>query len=181
MENQLVPSHRTVIERTDIPGWGVDADPRNDPTYPMRDRTQDDSPGMNWERPTQQTSDVEVLQSVEHDRRPAVFGTSTPPAGMSGAIRRSAFAYSESQWAHWLLLMLADRVNMAEGVAGDLARGTLPNLIAEMGLAAEWRYDREAAIRRVVAAVAVTGAVAGLGYLAYRAVRSREEPLRSAA
>ena len=66
---------------------------------------------------------------------------------------------------------LADRVNMAEGVLEDLARGQVPNLIEEMGLAAEWRYDRQASIRRIAATVAVAGAVAGVGYVLLRSVR----------
>jgi hypothetical protein len=45
-----------------------------------------------WQRPTQQQSDVEILQSIEHIRRPAVFGTSSPPSGLSGMLRRLAFA-----------------------------------------------------------------------------------------
>ncbi len=176
MANDLVAiTARPVVARPDIPGWGVDADPGNDATYPMRDRTQDDSPGMNWARPNQQDSDVEVLQSVEHNRRPAVFGESTPPAGISGAIRRSAFGYSESQWAHWLLLMLADRVNAAEGVAQDLAQGRVPNVIDEMGLAAEWRYNRPALVRRAVTTATAAAAVAGLGYMAWRAAARRRE------
>ncbi|HEX2561957.1 hypothetical protein [Phenylobacterium sp.] len=177
MDNELTTAEtsRAAVERRDIPGWGVDADPLNDATYPMRDRSQDDSPGMNWERPSQQSSDVEVLQSVEHNRRPAVFGTSTPPTGLSGAIRRSAYRYSESQWAHWLLLMLADRVNSAEGVADDLRRGTVPNLFDEMGLAAEWKYNRQPFIRKAAAAAAVTGGAAALTYLAVRAARRRRQ------
>jgi hypothetical protein len=182
MDNELtisaadrVPANRPVAPRVDIPGWGVDADPRNDATYPMRDRSADDSPGMNWQRPAQQVSDVEILQSVEHNRRPAVFGTSTPPAGLSGVIRRTAFGYSESQWAHWLLLMLADRVNEAEGVLGDLAQGKVPNLVEEMGLAAEWKYNREAYVRKMAATVAVTGAVAGIGYLLLRSSGRRNQ------
>ena len=170
MDNDIVAksSNRPLVERHDIPGWGVDASPRNDPTYPMRDRSADDSPGMNWQRPTEQPTDVEVLQSVEHNRRPAVFGTSTPPTAVSGAIRRSAFAYSESQWAHWLLLMLADRVNSAEGVLEDLGRGRAPNLIKEMGLAAEWKYNRQAFIRKTATTAAVAGIAAGVAYLAMR-------------
>lgn len=27
------------IDPVDVNGWGVDADPQNDPTYPMRDRS----------------------------------------------------------------------------------------------------------------------------------------------
>ncbi|HEY8618165.1 hypothetical protein [Phenylobacterium sp.] len=183
MENELiptterVPANRPAAARSDIPGWGVDADRRNDATYPMRDRDADDSPGMNWERPTQQTSDVEILQSVEHNRRPAVFGVSTPPSGLSGVIRRTAFGYSESQWAHWLLLMLADRINEAEGVLGDLAQGKVPNLVEEMGLAAEWKYNREAYVRKVATGVVVAGSIAGLGYLLLRRSRRTQVTL----
>jgi hypothetical protein len=35
----------SAIEPESVVGWGVDADPLNDPTYPMRDRAEDDSPG----------------------------------------------------------------------------------------------------------------------------------------
>ncbi|MBM0206084.1 hypothetical protein JNW90_26015 [Micromonospora sp. STR1s_5] len=40
-------------------------------------------------------------------QRNAVFGTSTPPRWVSGMIRRQAFKFSESEWAHWLMLMTA--------------------------------------------------------------------------
>lgn len=43
-----------------------------------------------------QESRVEILRSVEHNRLPAVLGTSTPPRGLSGRLRRIAFGYSES-------------------------------------------------------------------------------------
>ena len=121
------------IDPSTVPGWGVDADPQNDPTYPMRDITRDDSRRMNWTRPPKQRARVEVLTSIEYEARPAVVGTSTPPHGVSGLIRRQAFRYSESQWAHWLMLMAADRVNVVEGVVDDLARGRVPNVPAEMG------------------------------------------------
>ena len=166
--------NRPVRERTDIPGWGVDADPRNDATYPMRDRRRDDSPGMNWDRPALQATDVEILQSIEHNRRPAVFGASTPPSGLSGMIRRQAFVYSESQWAHWLLLMAADRVNAVEGVIADLAHGRAPNLVAERGIAAEWKHNRQGYVREVATTVAVAGAVVGGAWLLARAARARE-------
>ena len=114
-----------VADRSAIPGSGVDADPENDPTYPYREREKDDHSGER-PRPTVQRSDVEILQSIEHKRRPAVFGTSTPPSGLSGMLRRGAFRYSESHLAHWLMLMGADRVNMVEGIVQDLRRGENP-------------------------------------------------------
>ena len=146
-----------LIDPATVKGWGVDADPDNDPTWPMRDRCMDDGPGMNWTRPAIQQTDVEILQSVEHNRQPATVGTSTPPTGLSGAIRRQAFRLSESQWGHWLLLMLADRINTVEGIMSDLSRGRLPNPLIEMGLVKHARA-REAAVGTAALAVGI-GAV----------------------
>lgn len=156
------------IDPSTVPGWGVDADPQNDPTYPMRDITRDDSGGRNWARPQQQRARVEVLTSIEYNARPAVVGTSTPPHGVSGLIRRQAFRYSESQWAHWLMLMAADRVNVVEGVVDDLARGRVPNVPAEMGARAELAHNRSG----LAAKLALTGAAIGLGILVSRLARA---------
>jgi hypothetical protein len=147
------------IDPQTVIGWGVDADPENDPTYPMRDRSKDDGPGMNWTPPVAQVADVEILQSVEYGRRPATVGQSTPPSGLSGRIRRSAFAYSESQWGHWLLLMLADRVNFVEGIVEDLGKGTLPNPVAEMGLVKSSNARVAGVATLAVAGLAVFGLV----------------------
>ncbi|HYC73271.1 hypothetical protein [Brevundimonas sp.] len=153
------------IDPTTVIGWGVDADPENDPTWPMRDRSMDDGPGMNWVRPPLQSPDVEILQSVEHKRLPASIGTSTPPRGLSGALRRQAFRFSESQWGHWLLLMLADRINTVEGLAQDVRRGRMPNPLVEMGVVPQSR-SREAAAG--TAALFALGVVAGLLFLRRR-------------
>jgi hypothetical protein len=155
------PAHAIRPDPTNIPGWGVDADPGNDPTYPYRDRSRDDGPGMNWERPPVQTPEVEVLQSIEHLRQPAVVGSSTPPSGVSGMMRRLAFRWSESNWMHWLMLMGADRVNVVEGVVQDLARARIPNIPAEMGIKSEWRHKKRGLAKKVGVMVAV-GAVAAL-------------------
>jgi hypothetical protein len=103
-------------------GWRLDADPKNDPTYPMKARNNGEQAGYIWERPPQQPNTVEVLHSIERPNLTAVFGTSTPPAGLSGVIRRVAFKYSESSYAHWLPLMVADRVAVVEGLLEDLRR-----------------------------------------------------------
>ncbi|MGZ8286935.1 MAG: hypothetical protein ACXW27_13220 [Allosphingosinicella sp.] len=150
-------------DRSAIPGWGVDADPENDPTYPYREREKDDHSGE-WARPPVQTTDVEILQSIEHKRRPAVFGTSTPPSGLSGMIRRGAFKYSESHWAHWLMLMGADRVNMVEGIVQDLARARIPNIPAEMGMRSEWKHNRKGLVTKL----AVTAAVGAAAFAVFK-------------
>lgn len=144
------------IDPATVIGWGVDADPENDPTWPMRDRSKDDGPGMNWTSPAAQAVDAEILQSVEHVRRPATVGLSAPPRGLSGALRRAAFRFSESQWGHWLLLIFADRVDSVEGVVEDVLRGRPPNPLVEMGLVKRSR-SKEAGV--------ATAAVIGIGVL----------------
>ncbi len=144
-----------------IKGWGVDADPKNDPTYPMKNRNNGEHEGYTWERPPQQPLNVEILHSNERPDVTAVFGTSTPPSGLSGAIRRFAFRYSESSYGHWLPLILADRVNVVEGVLDDLKHGHLPNIPGELGWRAEWKHNRSSLVRRVlVGAVLPTAAIA---------------------
>ena len=144
-----------------IKGWGRDADPENEPTYPMKHYTGDDHKRIHYEKPTQQPVNIEVLQSNERPSVSAVFGTSTPPSGLSGTIRRYAFRYSEGSWGHWLPLILADRVNEVEGLVDDLRKGIVPNIFAERGWNAEWKYNRKAFVRKLaVGALITTAAIA---------------------
>jgi hypothetical protein len=149
-------SAREPLDTSAIPGWGVDADPDNDPTYPYRDRSRDQGLRADWERPPLQPQSVEVLQSIEYFRRPAVFGTANPPQGLSGMMRRAAFRWSESNWLHWLLLMGADRINVVEGVAQDLGSGKIPDIPAEMGARAEWHHNKSGFAMKTVAVFAVS-------------------------
>ena len=153
-----------IIDPSKIPGWGIDADKENDPTYPMRNIAADDKRGLNWPRPRQQKETVEILQSIERNNRPAVFGTSTPPNGLSGVMRRVAFRYSESDWIHWLMLMAADRINVVEGLFQDLGRLKVPNIPAEMGVRSEIAHNREGFVKKV----AISGALIGLVIIASR-------------
>jgi hypothetical protein len=148
-----------------IPGWGVDADPRNDPTYPMRDQSQDHGLTRKWDRPPVQVPDVEILQSIEHVRQPAVVGTSTPPSGLSGMLRRGAFRWSESNWLHWLILLGADRINVVEGVVDDLAHARIPNIPAEMGIRSELQYNKRGFARKMAV---IGGIAAAVGLIAWR-------------
>jgi hypothetical protein len=114
-----------------------------------------------------QRTDVEILQSIEHVRRPAVVGTSTPPSGISGLVRRAAFTYSESHWLHWLMLMGADRINVVEGIVQDLARAKIPNIPAEMGIRSEWRHNKKGLAKKI----AVTAAVGAVAFVLLRGSR----------
>ena len=151
----------TAKDPSQIKGWGVDADPKNDPTYPMKHRNDGEHSGYSWERPPRQPPTVEVLHSNERPDLTSVFGKSTPPSGPSGALRRLAFKYSESSYGHWLPLVLADRLSVVGGVLGDLKQGHLPNVFAERGWKAEWEHNRPDLFRRILLrAVIVSAAIA---------------------
>jgi hypothetical protein len=142
---------------TQINGWGIDADPQNDPTYPMRDRMNVGQDPDSKHRPdARQPVTTEVLRSIERPNVSAVFGTPAPPAGLSGLIRRAAFHYSENRYRHWLPLIVADRVNVVEGIVEDLFHGKVPNIWAEKGYAVEWKHNRTAFVTKM----ATIGAVA---------------------
>lgn len=152
----------TANDYSHINGWGIDADPENEPTYPMKKYTGDDHRRLNYERPPQQPETVEVLHSNERPNLTAVFGTSSPPSGWSGAIRRKAFTFSESNWNHWLLLIAADRVNAVEGIIDDFSKGHIPNFFAERGWKAEWKHNPKGLTRKVVVGLAVTAVMVTL-------------------
>ncbi|WP_130492279.1 hypothetical protein [Motilibacter rhizosphaerae] len=111
----VTPSPEELRER--IPGWGVDLDPADRPAFP-REVHQDT--GAHWDFPERQEERWPRERSIEHGMLPPVFGTSCPPRGLSGAIRKYAYAtYSEGRSAHWLLLLAADRVDALEGRLGS--------------------------------------------------------------
>ena len=148
------------IDPSQVKGWGIDADPRNDPTYPMKPRRTDvEQRGYTWERPTQQSATVEVLHSNERPNLSAVFGTSTPPRFLSGMLRRFAFRYNESNYGHWLPLMAADRVGVVEALFHDVFHGRIPNVFVERGWRADWQHNRTTLIVRIIARIILIAAI----------------------
>ena len=145
-----VPAH----DHAHIVGWGADLDRADRPGVPM-ERTPPRLPGAPIAPPTRQLSTVKVFHSTERDGMTPLFGTPVPPAGISGAMRGWAFRHSENDLRHWLLLLAADRVNMVEGIVQDLARGTVPNVFAEIGGKALWKHDRAGVIKKALIVSAV--------------------------
>lgn len=158
-EIQIESPNEIQVDSAQVNGWGVDADPNNDPTYPYKHRNNGEHAGYSWDRPPQQKSKVEILRSIERPNLSASFGTSTPPSGLSGMIRRAAFKYSESSYAHWLPLMLADRIGVVEGIVRDLGHGHIPNIPAELGWKAEWKHNRASLVTRIAIRTAVVTAL----------------------
>jgi len=77
-------------------------------------------------------------------------------------MRRLAFRWSESNWAHWMILMGADRVNMIEGLVEDVARGKVPNIAKEMGVPAEWKHNKTGLAKKVGVAAVIGAGIYGL-------------------
>jgi hypothetical protein len=123
--------------RARIPGWGADLDPADRPSVPKLQfdpaRT-----GAHWEFPERQPEEQPRERSIEHRFLTPVFGTAQPLKGLSGVLRRLAYArWSEGRTAHWLTLIAADRVDVCESFVGSVLRGHPDNLLAETGIRAE--------------------------------------------
>jgi hypothetical protein len=126
--------------RARIPGWGVDLDPRDRPSVP-KERFDPGLNGAHWEFPERQPEKWPRERSIEHKFLTPVFGTSCPPKGISGVMRRYAYRrYSEGRAAHWLLLLVADRVDTVESRFRSLLSGHPDNPITETGVLSEFSH-----------------------------------------
>jgi hypothetical protein len=167
--------------RARIPGWGADLDPADRPSYPKLQYPADT--GARWDFPERQPGSEGREHSIEHAFVTPVFGTAQPLHGLSGAIRRYAYArFSEGRLAHWLLLIVGDRVDAwgshlrsfaslrpdvpATGLRSEFTRGGLRSrrgrsdarhqLLDPMVVAGPWIAGAAGAVlgvRRVVRAV----------------------------
>lgn len=126
--------------RARIPGWGVDLDPADRPSVPKL-RFDPTFAGAHWNFPDRQPEIRPRERSIEHAMLTPVFGTSAPTKGLSGLMRRFAYRkYSEGRAAHWLLLLAADRVDVAEGRAAALVKLRPDNPITESGVMTEFTH-----------------------------------------
>jgi len=133
--------------RSKIPGWGVDLNPRVRPAVP-KENFNPAVTGAHWYFPERQVERYPREKSPEHKFLTPVFGTSCPPRGLSGVIRRYAYRRSEAQSSHWLLLVLADRVDVVEGRFEALLRGHPDNIISETGILSEIKHGVKARVGR---------------------------------
>ncbi len=174
--------------RARIPGWGADLDPKDRPAVPQ-ERFDPDFTGAHWDFPERQPENTPRERSIEHEFLTPVFGTTCPPKGASGMIRRHAYGkYSEARAAHWLLLLAADRVDTLESTLRSFVSRHPDNPFTETGVRAEFtRRGLSSRLGRkradvvhhpldpvIVAAPWVLGA--GLTYAAYRRLTRSRRP-----
>lgn len=90
----------------------VDRDPAQRPGVPMiPDEVAPVAPPL----VTRQVPEIPVLVSVDVGELTPVFSTAVPPRGLSGLMRRRAYGIPEHKARRWMLLLLADRVDVWEG------------------------------------------------------------------
>lgn len=123
--------------RARIPGWGADLNKEDRPSVP---KLQFLDTGAHWDFPERQPEKWPRERSVEHRFLTPVFGTAQPPSGLSGAMRKFAYKFSEGRAAHWLILLYADRVDAAEHHARSLLSLRPDNPITETGVKAEFSH-----------------------------------------
>lgn len=144
--NKPEPATREQLQAR-IPGWGIDLDPKDRPSVP-RERFDPNGTGAHWEFPERQPEHQPRERSIEHRFLTPVFGTSMPLAGLSGAIRRYAYRYSEARAAHWLILIAGDRVDAIESHLGAILQGRPDNPLTETGVRTELRHGLTARVGR---------------------------------
>jgi hypothetical protein len=179
--------------RARIPGWGADLDPADRPSVP-RERFDPGATGAHWDFPERQPERWPREHSIEHAFVTPVFGTSCPPKGLSGVLRKLAYAkFSEARAAHWLILLGADRVDAVESTLASFGTRRPDNPITETGVLSEFsrhgvssrlgqkRADVKHQLLDPVIVAAPWAAAGGLVYWVIKTVRAaRRSRARSA-
>ena len=168
--------------RARIPGWGADLDPADRPSHPKLLYPVDT--GAHWDFPERQPGGEGRERSIEHAFVTPVFGTAQPLSGPSGAVRRLAYRrFSEGRLAHWVLLIVGDRIDAwgshlrsfatlrpdvpASGLRGEFTRGGLRS-----------RHGRSDARHHLVDPVVVAGPWVAGAAVTYTGVRRVVRALR---
>ena len=126
--------------RARIPGWGVDLDPNDRPSVP-RERFDPTLSGAHWDFPERQPEKWPRERSIEHQFLTPVFGTSCPPKGLSGVMRKLAYArFSEARAAHWMILVAADRVDATGSHLRSFMTLRPDNPVTQSGVLSEFSH-----------------------------------------
>jgi hypothetical protein len=140
----------SAVRKISDASWGADLDFKRRPGIPREKNHENGSSGRraHWVEPVLQISKITVNKTVERPHITPVFGTCNPPRWLSGAIRNYAYKFSEDKLRHWMLLLLADRVDMVEVFLADLFNGKMPEIFGKMELRTITRARQMRAHRR---------------------------------
>lgn len=120
-------------ERPSTAHTAADQDPLDRPGVPQELQPPAPLANAHWIRPDQQRS--EDLPLIGHGRPlTPVYSTENPPRALSGLVRRLAYRVPDYRVRRWVLLMLADRIDVLESNPLRLLRGAA--LLSVVGLGA---------------------------------------------
>ncbi|UQA56824.1 hypothetical protein [Polyangium aurulentum] len=114
-----------------MPYWGVDLLLSDRPGVP-REGPQRPLPGAHDLAP--QPVESKVLTRADLARPTPVFSTALPPWGLSGLLRRLAYRYPDNLVRHWMLLLLADRVDAIESAVVSIGRRIVRRVASVLSL-----------------------------------------------
>lgn len=122
-------------------GWGADHSPFERPGIPQESHPPQPLASAHWLVPEQQATTEPPLVGRGLALTP-VFSTAVPVRGLSGALRKWAYRIPDYRARRWLLLMVADRVDVLEHRPGRLAGALLAVGLVGVGVLAMRRLVR---------------------------------------
>lgn len=125
MNDHLVPTFTNIDE-----GLGSDESSNDRPGVPQEIDPPEPLASAHWLVPDQQTTEPQPLVGHGLERTP-VFSTAVPVRGVSGVLRRVAYGVPDYRARRWLLLMLADRIDVLEHRPARLLK--LLGVVAALG------------------------------------------------
>src|SRR5689334_2474054 len=122
-------------------GAGIDRSVLTRPGIPRESEPPQPLASAHWLEPEQQTSPVHPLVGVGQRLTP-VFSTAIPLHGLSGLLRRRAYGIADYRARRWLLLMMADRIDVLESHPGKLLKLALGVGLLALGYRTLTRFAR---------------------------------------
>jgi hypothetical protein len=122
-------------------GWGTDNSPLERPGIPQEINPPQPLASAHWLVPEQQTAPERPLVGRGLALTP-VFSTAVPVRGLSGALRKWAYRIPDYRARRWLLLMVADRVDVLEHRRGRFAGALVAAGLVGVGVLAMRRLVR---------------------------------------
>lgn len=119
MHTRAADSLSTEIPTDVSNGWGTDHSPLERPGIPQEQDPPRRLASAHWLDLEQQASMPTPLVGQGMKLTP-VFSSAVPPRGVSGALRRIAYRIPDYRARRWLLLMIADRIDVVEHRPGRL-------------------------------------------------------------
>ncbi len=121
-------------------GWGIDASQDDRPGVPKETLPPAPVGNASWLSLEPQAEGKMAVRDASRPVTP-VYSTCNPPRGLSGVIRRAAYRVPDYKPRRWMMLLLADRVDVIEHslVPVALLFGGLAALLGGAYAVKRWR------------------------------------------